>query len=482
MKGRDRRQPVPPQKPMAGRVPVHDMDAEAAVISAMMLASETISRVRAILRWEQCYSDANGRIVEAIYAVADSGAPVDIVSVGAWLRDRERLGQVGGAVYLAQLSDATPAIAHVEAHAAIIVRLWVQRQGGALGHRLAAESYGDVGDVHQWIADCRAALNELGEAGRTSTEEPLQPVLARVMREVVELAEKGKRSDAVQTGFRDFDKATAGLFPGRVTYIAARPGIGKSSLVRNIALNVAGLDAEHSDVEHGVVIIQLEGTRQEVARGMLCSEAHVNLLNFAAGIVQPAEWRRLTDTGAWEATLPIWIEDRSCTVDDIIAIVRRQKDAWERKATPEQRERRISLVIVDYVQRVKADVARDKRNEEIGVVSGRLKEDLAKGCNVHVLAIAAMNRDVEKRKGGRPQLSDLRDCGDLESDADAVLFLDRPRADADQDDRKPVEGDGRTVATAFFGKNRFGVEGATFKLRFFPMCARFADLYEGEEP
>ncbi len=477
----DRERALPPQDIIAGRVPSHDLDSEASVISAMVLSQDAIRKVKPILRPEQCYSDSNARIVEAIYTLVDDGQPVDIVTVATWLRERERLQQIGGATYLGQLADATPKPGNVEAHARAVVRMWVKRQTGALGHALAAESYGDVGDVRTWVAAARAKLDELADTGRTHSDEHIRPVLGRVMKDVVALAEQGKRSLGTPTGYKHLDKATAGLFPGRITYIAARPGIGKSSFVRCLAINVAAIE----DAAHGVVFIQLEGTREEVGRGLLCSEARVDGLKFAAGIVQPADWARLAESGEFLAQLPIWVEDRSCTVDDIIAIVRRHQAEFNRPATETTREQRIVLVIVDYVQRVKSDESREKRNEELAVISQRLKDDLAKGCNVHVLALAAMNREVEKRKGGRPQLSDIRDCGDLESDADAVLFLDRPRGgDEAGNQRKEPSGDARdpNVATAFFGKNRFGVEGATFKLRFFPDCARFVDLYEGEEP
>lgn len=463
---------------MAGRAPPSDLDAEAAVISAMLLSRESIPKVRGILRAEQCYSSANTTIVEVIYELHDVGSPVDIVSVASRLREHEKLAQCGGPSYLAQLAEATPSVAHVETHALIVVGWWMQREAGKLGHTLAAEHYGDVGDRRQWIARAQAKLAELGEHGRTHTEEHVRPVLARVINETMALADQGKRSLGVLTGYKEFDKATAGLFPGRVTYIAARPGVGKSSLARNIALNVAGRD----DVSYGVIFIQLEGNKEQVAQGMLCSEAKVDGLKLAGGMLQPDDWRSLTEAGAWLSALPIWIEDRPCTVDDIIAIVMRKQAEFNRPATATTREQKVFLVVLDYVQRVRADVAKDKRSEELARVSLRLSEDVAKGCGVHVLALAAMNRDVEKRKGGRPQLSDLRDCGDLESDADAVIFLDRPPGEDPGDDRRGGKPErSPDVATATFGKNRFG-PSPTFKLRFFGSYFRFADLYEGPEP
>lgn len=478
---RPRDKELPKQKPMAGRVPVHDLDAEAAVLSAMLLSRESVLKVRPILQPKQCYSDPNERICEAIYAVADAGVPVDVVSVASYLRDREQLQQVGGATYLAQLADATPAMAHVEAHALLVVRKWIQRQSGVLGHTIAAESYGDVGNLDEWVHKARRALTELVDTGRSHTEESLKVVLGRVVAEVSALADQGKRTTAVKSGFKGIDDAMGGLYPGRITYLAARPGVGKSSLVRNIAINVAGTE---DGPQNAVVIIQLEGTKEEVARGMLCSEAKVDVLKFTAGMVQPDDWRALTEAGRWLSALPIWIEDRSCTVDDIIAIVRRKQEEFNRPATETERERRVVAVAIDYVQRVKATDPRMDKREALAVISARLKEDLAKGCNVHVFALAAMNRDVEKRKGGKPQLSDLRDCGDLESDADAVIFLDRPRGGGD-DKRGETRGEASegnpNVATAFFGKNRFGAEGATFKMRFMGAFNRFIDMLDGDD-
>ncbi len=468
---------------IAGRVPPHDLDAEAAVLSAILLAwQETLVRVADVLKPEHFYSDANGRIFEAMIQLSLVGTPIDIVSVASYLRDRERLAQVGGPTYLGQLADATPAVAHVESHARIVLNKWLVRAAIATCQRIAAEGYGDVGDPREFVRAARTALALLADIGQSHTDEHILPILQRVMNNVVELAEKGKRTLGVPTGYIGIDKATGGLHPGRVMYIAARPGVGKSSLVRNIATNVLAVE----NVEYGVIVIQLEGTKAEVGSGILCAEAQVDGLKFAAGVVQTDDWRKLTDCATWLSQRPLWVEDRSCTVDDIIAIVRRKKEEFDRPASEGKLERRVHLVIIDYVQRVKATSERMKRSDELAIISGRIKEDLAKGCNVAVVALAAMNREVEKRKGGKPQLSDIRDCGDLESDADQVLFLDRQIADDDDGggERRAQPGETKrspTIATAQFGKNRFG-PASVFKLRFFPPSARFVDLYEGEEP
>jgi replicative DNA helicase len=194
----------PPQKVeppiVAGRVPPHDLDAEAAVLSAILLNREALDRVLEILKPEHFYSDANGKIFSASMALALSGTPIDIVSIASYLRDREQLAQIGGASYLAQLSDATPAVAHVGAHAAVVYEKWRVRQLIATCQRVAAEGYGDVGVVQEFIDSCEQDIYQLARTASSTSVQPLSQVLRAAFQQITAAAERGDRITGISTG------------------------------------------------------------------------------------------------------------------------------------------------------------------------------------------------------------------------------------------------------------------------------------------
>src|SRR4051812_15611949 len=224
---------------VAGRVPPHDLDAEAAVLSAILLSRDALDRVLEILKAEHFYSDANGRIFEAAQALAVSGTPIDIVSVSSYLRDREKLAQIGGASYLAQLADATPAVAHVGAHAQVVYEKWRLRQLIATCQKVAAEGYGDVGVVQEFIDAAEQDIYQLARTASSSSAQPLATVLRAAFQQITAAAERGDRITGISTGYEKLDAKTAGLHNGDLMIIAARPGMGKTSFVLNLGVNVA---------------------------------------------------------------------------------------------------------------------------------------------------------------------------------------------------------------------------------------------------
>ncbi len=212
---------------IAGRVPPHDLDAEAAVLSAILLNREALDRVLELLKPEHFYSDANGKIFEAAMALAVAGTPIDIVSVASYLRDRESIAQIGGASYLAQLSDATPAVAHVAAHAAVVYEKWRVRQLIATCQRVAAEGYGDVGVVQEFIDSCEQDIYQLARTASSTSVKPLSQVLRAAFQQITAAAARGDRITGISTGYEKLDGKTAGLHAGDLSIVAARPGMGK---------------------------------------------------------------------------------------------------------------------------------------------------------------------------------------------------------------------------------------------------------------
>jgi len=416
---------------VAGRVPPHDLDAEAAVLSAILLSREALDKVLEILRPEHFYSDANGRIFEAARELALAHIPIDIVSVASWLRDRERLAQVGGPSYLAQLADATPAVAHVGAHAMVVYEKWRLRQLIATCQKVAAEGYGDVGVVQDFIDGAEQAVYEIARTGSRTSVEPLNVVLRSAFEQITKAAERGDRITGYSTGYDKLDAKTAGLHPGDLAIVAARPGMGKTAWVCNVAVNVAsprhithgtehGESIEVVEPGYGVVIFSLEMPREQLGTRMVCSEGRVDLGRLRQGHLQPDDWRRLTEGASYLSSLPIWIDDTPAIgLLELRAKVRRIQAEFDREPAPAepargkdaQHGRKIGLVVVDYLQLMKGRDNVNSREQEISEISRGLKQ-LAKELKLPVVALSQLNRAVETRTktDKRPQLSDLREC------------------------------------------------------------------------
>jgi replicative DNA helicase len=415
LKDRKPRQTAQP-KAIAGRVPPHDLDAEAAVLSAILLERDALDLVIDLLKREHFYSDANARIYEATTTLVADNKPIDIVTVASWLRDREWLAQIGGASYLAQLADATPAVAHVGAHARVVYEKWRLRQLIATCQRVAAEGYGDVGTVQEFIDGAEQSIYALARDDNSSgaTLEQMQPIVTKVFDEIREAAERGQTITGIPTGFDRFDQKIAGLHDGELMIIAGRPGMGKSAYVMNVAVNVAApaiIQSQSNVCQYGVAVFSLEMPKEQLSKRMICSEGKVNLGKMRNGNLYEEDWRRITEAGTFVASLPIWIDDTpAISLLALRAKVRRKQAEFNRKDKDGKYTRRVGLVVIDYLQLMRGREGVQNREQEISELSRGLKE-LAKELKVPVIALSQLSREVEKRgKDKRPQLSDLREC------------------------------------------------------------------------
>jgi replicative DNA helicase len=473
-----------------GRVPPHDLDAEAAVLSAILLSREALDRVLEILKPEHFYSDANGRIYESAQALALAGTPIDIVSIASYLRDRERLQQIGGPAYLAQLADATPAVAHVGAHARVVYSKWRLRALIGTCQRVAAEGYGDVGEVQEFIDGAEQDIYELARTPETTTVQPLNQVLRAAFQQITAAAERGDRITGISTGFEKLDGKTAGLHAGDLMIVAARPGMGKTSFVLNLGVNVAsprtvampgpgeeGHGIERQEPGFGVCVFSLEMPREQLAVRLVCAEGRVDVGKVRQGYLQPDDWRRLTEAASYLSSLPIWIDDTSALgILELRAKVRRIQAEYNREASSTHAERKVGLVVVDYLQLMKGRDGVNSREQEISEISRGLKQ-LAKELSVPVIALSQLNRAVETRttKDKRPQLSDLRESGAIEQDADTIIFIYR-------DEYYNAETtNAKGIAELLIAKQRNGPTGKVLT-RFTASCTRFDNLAAGDYP
>jgi replicative DNA helicase len=472
--------------PSGGRVPPNDLDAEAAVLSAVLLDADAFDRVQEVLSAENFYSDANRRIYEAVLDLKSlTGQPVDIVSVSGWLRDRNRLAQVGGTPYLAQLADATPAIAHVENHARLIREKWRLRQLISTCQRVTAEGYAGCEDVQSFIDSAEQAVFDIARVPAHSTMISAKDAIHRAFNILTETKNRGGGVTGIETGFRELDRMCSGLHPGDLYIVAGRPGMGKTSFVLNLAVNVASPRGAHREnpgdfeapVEepgHGVLFCSLEMPKEQLAARLLAAEARVDMAGIRSAQLQREDWSKLTSAAAELSKLPLWIDDTpALTLLDLRAKIRRLQ-AEIGRGDAHVPARKLGLVAIDYLQLMQGRRDAGSREQEISELSRGLKQ-LAKEMSVPVLALSQLNRAVETRttKDKRPQLSDLRESGAIEQDADAIMFIYRDfyyfKENADK----------RHIAEIIVAKQRNGPTGS-FETRFTEAYTRFDNLANEE--
>lgn len=479
---------------IAGRAPANDLDAEAAVLSAILLSRDALDKVLETLRPEHFYSDANGRIFEAAQELALKGAPVDIQTIASWLKDRDLLLRIGGRAYLAQLTDATPSVAHVADHARVVNEKWRIRCLAETGHAIVAGCYGDYGDAQAYIDQAEQAIYALARTEQKTTTVRLGAAIKVSMEKVAAAADRGERITGTPTGYEKLDAKTAGLHDGDLMIVAARPGMGKTSFVLNLAVNVASPrpDPRSKDLPNdhprklwipgdGVFVASLEMPVDQLANRMQCSEARVDLGRMRQGLLQPDDWRRLTEASAFLDSLPIWLDHTpGLRLLALRAKVRRVQAEYNREEIRDvngnvtQAARRIGLVVVDYLQLMAGDG--DNREQEISGLSRGLKQ-LAGELGVPVIALSQLNRSVETRstKDKRPQLSDLRESGAIEQDADTIIFIYRDEY------YNPETTNANGIAELIISKQRNGPTGKVLT-RFSASCTRFDNLAAGDYP
>ena len=474
------------QEPAAieGRVPPHDLDAEAAVLSAVMVDTLAFDKVNEFLRPEHFYSEAHRRIYEASLELSAVGKPVDVVQVATWLRDHERLAQVGGMAYLTEVLNAAPAVANVVAYGRTIHEKWRVRQLILACQRVTAQGYAGYGEAQQFIDSAEQAVYDIARTRESSSVHLLRDVMQETFKRITKATERGARITGISTGFDRYDRMTSGLHDGELTIVAARPGMGKTALVVNMAVNVASPQQLENardpndrweEPGYGVVVFTLEMPREQIVNRMLCSEARVDVSRVRTGMLTPSDWTKLTQSAAHLANLNLWVDDTpALSIFEVRSKVRRLQAEFDKvdPATGDKKQR-IGLVVVDYLQLMRGRENAASREQEISEISRGLKQ-LAKELSLPVIALSQLNRAVETRgeKSKRPQLSDLRESGAIEQDADNICFIYR-------DDYYNKETADRNMAELIIAKQRNGPTDIV-RVRFDAQYTRFDNLADGE--
>ena len=417
---------------MSDRVPPHSLDAEAAVLSAIFLDAAALDRVQDILLPVHYFADANRWIYEAMCDLRLRGLAADIVTVAEWLRDRKRLGQIGGTPYLAQIADATPHVANVEEHAQIVVVKWRLRQLIAIGSTAVAQAYAPVEKPQELLESVEQQLSDVTHQGQRIREEAVRTIASRVITRISRARDRGEAITGIQTGFAALDRLTGGLFESDLVVVAARTGLGKTSFAQSLACNVARRKRradETFELGHAVLFCTLEQPRDQLVMRIASHEAEFDARLWRRPRVTEEDWRKISGSFAFLEHLPLYIDDTpALTLAELRAKVRRLKRQVERTmsdGTALVPSKPLKLVIVDYLQLMTGIREKgDTREREVASLSKGLKI-LAKQEDVCVVALSQLNREVEKQKDRRPQMKDLRESGAVENDADNIYFLYR---------------------------------------------------------
>ncbi|MBI3988009.1 MAG: replicative DNA helicase [candidate division NC10 bacterium] len=439
------------------RIPPQALEAEVAVLGAILQDREALLKALEILKPEHFYREAHRKIYAASIGLFDRGEPVDLVTLSNELTRRKELEEVGGASFLTQLLDVVPTAANVSYHARIVRDKAVLRDLIRVATDLVGAGYAEREDVDELLDLAERRVFEISQDRISRAFTPLKHVLKGTFELIERLHGRKSLVTGIPTGFRKFDEMTAGLQPSDFVVIAGRPSMGKTSFSLGVAQHAAIVE------RLPVAIFSLEMSMEQVALRMLCSEARVDSNKVRTGYLSgEKDWRPLIDAASRLSEAPIFIDDTpGNTVLEMRAKARRLKA-----------EQNLQLVIIDYLQLLQGRGRAENRQQEIAEICRGLKA-MAKELNVPVVALSQLSRRAEEREEGRPQLADLRESGAIEQDADLVAFLYRPSIYKRKD---PSAADDRTTEI-IIAKQRNGPTG-TVKLTFFREYTRFEPLEE----
>src|SRR5690606_22677494 len=438
------------------KVPPHSIEAEQSLLGALLLDNQAFDRVADLVTGEDFYRDDHRRIWKHIAKLIEADRPADVVTVSESIEASEDKDKTGGAAYLGALAQNTPSALNIRRYAELVRERAVQRKLAQVATGIAESALSPGGkDVGQLLDEAESRIFQIAESGARKDEGlmEIKPVLARVFEKIDHLYHRDNPSDVtgVPTGYQKLDEMTSGMQPGDLIIIAARPSMGKTALALNIA--------EHVAVDNGlpVAIFSMEMSATQLAMRMLGSIARVDQHKMRTGRLNDREWSELSEAMAKLHETPIYIDEGGAlTALEVRARARRLKRQYSK----------LGLIVIDYLQLMASTSQGENRATEISEISRSLKA-MAKELDVPVVALSQLNRAVDQRPDRRPVMSDLRESGAIEQDADVILFIYREVV------YKPdLPEDQRGIAEVIVGKQRNGPIGP-IKLTFLGAHTRF---------
>jgi len=444
-------------------LPPHDVEAEKAVLGSLLIDSEGIFKVAIFLRPEDFFSPENQWIYDACFSLYQRNEGINQITVAHELAQKGRLEEAGGAAYLSHLVSIVPTSLHVEHFAQIVSRTAVMRRLISAGSQITALGYEDDAEVDVALSRAEDILFKVRQRQSRQDFVPIRQILGQYFEETGQDQAEGEEIPHILTSFAAIDDILGGLQRSDLIILGARPSVGKTSLALNIARNTA------VNQKACVALFSLEMSRQAVVQRLLSNEANVDSRSVRLGTYTEREERKIMEASGILSEALIYIDD-----SPQLRVVEMRG-----KAQRLYRERTVDLVIVDYLQLIQGSARSESRVQELSDITRSLKA-LAREIEAPVLAISQLSRAIEWRSSHKPQLSDLRDSGSIEQDADVVLFISREEMYVTEDDWKKdhdveTEPYPRGIADLIVAKHRNGPTGEV-KLRFVAKTAKFEDL------
>jgi replicative DNA helicase len=436
------------------RVPPHSLEAEQSVLGGLMLDNSAWDQIADLIREHDFYRHDHQLIFRAVVALADASDPFDVVTLSEWLDRNGELERIGGLAYLGELAKNTPSAANIVAYAKIVSERGVMRELIRTGTEIANSGFNTDGlDAPTLLDQAEKLVYTIADERQRTTEgfRAIKDVLVNVTERIDLLFQRDSAITGVPTGFSDLDERTSGLQPGDLVIVAGRPSMGKTSFAMNIVEHAA-LGAQES-----VGVFSMEMPSEQLTMRLLSSLGRIDQHKVRTGKLDDDDWPRLTSAIAMLNDAKIYLDDTpSLSPTELRARCRRLK-----------REHGLGLVVIDYLQLMQVTGSRENRTNEISEISRSLKA-LAKELSVPVIALSQLNRSLEQRPNKRPMMSDLRESGAIEQDADVILFIYRDEVyDADSPDKG--------VAEIIIGKQRNGPIGM-IKLTFLNYITKFENF------
>ena len=440
------------------KLPPQHIEAEQSVLGGILIENYAINKVMEMLKPDDFYRESHRKIYEALIVLSERDEPADSITLTNELKNSGHLDSVGGVSYVASLIDLVPTAANIEYYAKIVKEKAILRKLIQTSTEIITQSYEDRGDVEGFLDEAERAIFDISENRVRPSFYPIKDVVKGSFKILERLYEKKELVTGVPSGFKDLDRMTAGFQPSDLVIVAGRPSMGKTAFCLNVAQYAA------IEKKTPVAIFSLEMSKEQLVIRMLCSEAHVEGTKLRSGFLSESDWPRLTIAAGNLSDAPIYIDDTAAlSVLELRAKARRLKT--ERGG--------LGMLIVDYLQLMKGRTRVESRQQEISEISRSLKA-LAKELNIPVIAVSQLSRKTEERTGNRPQLSDLRESGAIEQDADLILFIYR-----DEVYNRSEENPNRGKAEIIIGKQRNGPIGK-IDLAFLDKFTTFKELYRGE--
>jgi replicative DNA helicase len=439
------------------KLPPQHIEAEQSILGGILIENDAINRVTEVLDADDFYREAHRKIFNALINLSERDEPADLITLSNELRKIDQLDSIGGASYLASLIDSVPTAANIQYYARIVKEKAILRKLIQTSTEIITQSYEDRGDVEGFLDEAERSIFEISEKRVRPSFYPIREIVKESFATIEKLFKKKEAVTGVPSGFKELDRMTAGFQPSDLIIIAGRPSMGKTAFCLDVAEYAA------IDNKIPVAIFSLEMSKEQLVIRMLCSQAHVEGTRLRTGYLNESDWPKLTIAAGSLSESPIYIDDTAA-----LSVLEMRAKARRLKA-----DHGLGMVIVDYLQLMKGRSRVESRQQEISEISRSLKA-LAKELNIPVIAVSQLSRKTEERTGNRPQLSDLRESGAIEQDADLILFIYR-----DEVYNRDPDNPNRGKAEVIIGKQRNGPIGK-IDLAFLDKFTTFKDLYKGE--